>query len=84
MPHCSTVTAAASFFLRQANARSEASKRGDCLSEASSSPFSETKEESRRKNAALIFSFGIFSFVSRQKKSTPQHKRLHNILNYFQ
>ena len=54
-------------------------KRGDCLSEASSSPFSETKEESRRKNAALIF-----SFVSRQKKSTPQHKRLHNILNYFQ
>ena len=34
-------------------------KRGDCLSEASSSPFSE-------------------------KKSTPQHKRLHNILNYFQ
>ena len=57
-------------------------KRGDCLSEAS--PFSETKEESRRKNAALIFSFGIFSFVSRQKKSTPQHKRLHNILNYFQ
>ena len=84
MPHCSTVTAAASFFLRQANARSEASKRGDCLSKASSSPFSETKEESRRKNAALIFSFGIFSFVSRQKKSTPQHKRLHNILNYFQ
>ena len=59
-------------------------KRGDCLSEASSNPFSETKEESRRKNAALIFSFGIFSFVSRQKKSTPQHKRLHNILNYFQ
>ena len=45
-------------------------KRGDCLSKASSSPFSETKEESRRKNAALIFSFGIFSFVSRQKKST--------------
>ena len=84
MPHCSTVTAAASFFLRQANARSGASKRGDCLSEASSSPFSGTKEESRRKNAALIFSFGIFSFVSRQKKSTPQHKRLHNILNYFQ
>ena len=59
-------------------------KRGDCLNKASSSPFSETKEESRRKNAALIFSFGIFSFVSRQKKSTPQHKRLHNILNYFQ
>ncbi len=59
-------------------------KRGDCLSEASSSPFSETEEVSRRKNAALIFSFGIFSFVSRQKKSTPQHKRLHNILNYFQ
>ena len=29
-------------------------KRGDCLSKASSSPFSETKEESRRKNAALI------------------------------
>ena len=54
-------------------------KRGDCLSEASSSPFSETKEESRRKNAALIF-----SFASRQKKSTSQHKRLHNILNYFQ
>ena len=84
MPHCSTVTAAASFFLRQANARSGASRRGDCLSNASSSPFSETKEESRRKNAALIFSFGIFSFISRQKKSTPQHKRLHNILNYFQ
>ena len=59
-------------------------KRGDCLREASSSPFSETKEEIMRKNAALIFSFGIFSFVSRQKKSTPQHKRLHNILNYFQ
>ena len=53
-------------------------KRGDCLSEASSSPFSETKEVSRRKNAALIF-----SFASRQKKSTSQHKRLHNILNYF-
>ena len=68
----------ASFFLRQANARSEASKRGDCLSEASSSPFSGTKEVSRRKNAALIF-----SFASRQKKSTSQHKRLHNILNYF-
>ena len=74
MPHCSTVTAAVSFFLRQANARSV----------ASSSPFSETEEVSRRENAALIFSFGIFSFVSRQKKSTPQHKRLHNILNYFQ
>ena len=58
-------------------------KRGDCLSEASSSPFSETKEESRRKNAALIFSL-VLSFASRQKKSTPQHKRLHNILNYFQ
>ena len=58
--------------------------RGDCLSEASSSPFSETEEVSRRENAALIFSLGIFSFVSRQKKSTPQHKRLHNILNYFQ
>ena len=84
MPHCSTVTAAASFSLRQANARSGASERGDCLSEASSSPFSETEGVSRRENAALIFSFGIFSFVSRQKKSTPQHKRLHNILNYFQ
>ena len=60
----------ASFFLRQANARSEASKRGDCLSEASSSPFSGTKEVSRRKNAALILSFGIFSFASRRKKST--------------
>ena len=59
-------------------------KRGDCLSKASSSPFSETKEESRRKNSAFIFYFGIFSFISRQKKSTPQHKRLHNILNYFQ
>ena len=59
-------------------------KRGDCLSKASSSPFSETKEESRRKNAALIFSFGIFFFGSRQNKSPPQHKRLHNILNYFQ
>ena len=58
------------FFLRQANARSGASKRGDCLSEASSSPFSGTKEESRRKNTALILSFGIFSFVSRRKKST--------------
>ena len=63
----------ASFFLRQANVRSEASKRGDCLSEASSSPFSGTKEVSRRKNAALILSFGIFSFASRRKKSTPPH-----------
>ena len=63
----------ASFFLRQANARSEALKRGDCLSEASSSPFSGTKEVSRRKNAALILSFGIFSFASRRKKSTPPH-----------
>ena len=63
----------ASFFLRQANARSEASKRGDCLSEASSSPFSGTKEVSRSKNAALILSFGIFSFASRRKKSTPPH-----------
>ena len=63
----------ASFFLRQANARSEASKRGDCLSEASSSPFSGTKEVSRRKNAALILSFGIFSFALMRKKSTPPH-----------
>ena len=59
-------------------------KRGSNSLRSDNRPFSETKEESRRKNAALIFSFGIFSFVSRQKKSTPQHKRLHNILNYFQ
>lgn len=45
-------------------------KRGDCLSEASYSPFSEMKEESRKRGTALIFSFGIFSFASRQKKST--------------
>ena len=38
-----------------------------------SSPFSGTKEVSRRKNAALILSFGIFSFASRRKKSTPPH-----------
>ena len=49
-------------------------KRGDCLSEASSSPFSETKEESRRKNTALILSFGIFSFVSRRKKKNQKER----------
>ena len=50
-------------------------KRGDCLSEASSSPFSETEEVSRRENAALIFSFGIFSFVSRQKKKVHKDNK---------
>ena len=57
----------ASFFLRQANARSEASKRGDCLSEASSSPFSFLPEFCSEVNAALIFSL-VLSFASRQKK----------------
>lgn len=71
------------FFLHQANVRNEVPKKGDCLSEANSSPFRGTKKESRRKNIALIFSFSIFSFASRLKKSTCQHKRLHNILNYF-
>ena len=65
----------ASFFLRQANARSEASKRGDCLSEASSSPFSFSPQCSSGGDAALIFSFGIFSIASRQKKSTSQSKK---------
>ena len=42
-------------------------KRGDCLSEASSSPFSFLPECSSYINAALIFSL-VLSFASRQKK----------------
>ena len=42
-------------------------RRGDCLSEASSSPFSFLPECSSYINAALIFSL-VLSFASRQKK----------------
>ncbi|RGU24224.1 hypothetical protein DWW88_17945 [Bacteroides cellulosilyticus] len=41
------------------------------MSEASSSPVCEWQYRSSPGSAALSFSFGIFSFVSRQKKSTP-------------
>ena len=59
-----------------------ASRKADCLSEASFCLLAKSKGGVAYEVQRLIFSFGIFSFASRQKKSTfvQAKEKVHNQL----